>query len=76
MNFEGIYTPVITPHREDDDLDFDFDKEYAYDGGEETDDSAEDDYEKEGAQEQSDAFDDGSSYNDIPDDRGSSDDDY
>ncbi len=61
---------------EDDDLDFDFDKEYAYDGGATTDDSTDDDYEKEGAQEQSDAFDDGSSYNEIPDDRGSGDEDY
>ncbi|MCU0346656.1 MAG: TraR/DksA family transcriptional regulator [Saprospiraceae bacterium] len=59
---------------EDDDLDFDFDKEYAYDGGG-TDDAADDDYEKGGMEEKHDSFDDGGNYEDIPDDSGS-DDDY
>lgn len=63
---------------DDDDLDFDFDKEYSYDGaGGESDDSSDDDYDKgSSGVEQSDAFDDGSSYNDIPDDSGGDDDDY
>lgn len=60
---------------DDDDLDFDFDKEYSYDGGGSNDDSSDDDFDKNDNVEQSDAFDDGSSYNDIPDDSGS-DDDY
>ena len=62
---------------DDDDLDFDFDKDYAFDGGGDTDDSSDEDYDKGGGNiEQSDAFDDGSSYNDIPDDSGRDDDDY
>ncbi len=62
---------------DDDDLDFDFDKEYSYDGGGSgSDDSADDDsFDKSDNVEQSDAFDDGSSYNEIPDDSGG-DDDY
>jgi RNA polymerase-binding protein DksA len=43
---------------EDDDLDFDFDKEYAYDNGE-VDDDSNLDYDKAGSEEQPDVFDDG-----------------
>ncbi|MBI5914964.1 MAG: TraR/DksA family transcriptional regulator [Bacteroidetes bacterium] len=60
---------------EDDDLDFDFDKEYAYDGGAAEEESASDDYDKGGTEEQPDVFDDGGSYSDDSG-GGGRDDDY